>query len=195
MHQWHNVLTLDLWMAGAETCLLIKAETKQICILIFKNAFLCVLSKYYSMACSITLPSESYTVLWETKPGSSLQGEHGYFLFVIGQETTPYSISTHAEQFHLASFKEFSANKQGLAPWATVFIIIGIHIQFCTSCFIFVNFVPGLILLYIDFHPLGRFAVICVWLLPVWLMRCCCLLRLWYYGETDTGGTVRCEGI
>lgn len=78
---------------------------------------------------------------------------------------------------------------QALVPWAMVFIIIGIHIQYCTSCFIFVNFVPGLILLYIDSHPPGRFAAICVWLLPVWLMRCCGLLCLWLYSEPYTGAS------
>lgn len=118
---------------------------------------------------------------------------HGYFVFVIGYETAPYSISTHAEQFHLASFKESSASKQALMPWAMVFIIIGIHIQFCTSCFIFVNFVPGLILPYIDSHPPGRFAAICVWLHPVWLMRHCGLLCLWSCSVTDTGTTALCK--
>lgn len=108
-----------------------------------------------------------------------------WILFIIGQESTPNSLSTHAEDFHLTSFKESSANKQGPTLRAMVFIIIGIHIQFSTSCFIFVNFVPRLILLYIDSHPPGWFAAICVWLLPVWLMRCCGLLRLLSYSETE----------
>lgn len=88
-----------------------------------------------------------------------------------------------------------SASKQALRPWAMVFIIIGIHIQFCTSCFIFVNFVPGLILPYIDSHPPGRFSAICVWLHPVWLMRRCCLLCLWSCSVTDTGATALCKDI
>lgn len=81
--------------------------------------------------------------------------------------------------------KESSANKQDLAPSAWVFIIIGVHIQFCTTCFIFVNFVPRLILLYIDSHPPGRFAAICVWLHTIWLMRCSGLLCLCSYTETN----------
>lgn len=43
-----------------------------------------------------------------------------------------------------------------------VFIIIVVHIQFSTSYFIIVSFVPGLILLYIDSHPPGQFATICM---------------------------------
>lgn len=37
-------------------------------------------------------------------------------------------------------------------------ILIEVHIQFCT----FVNFFQALLLLYIDSHPLGQFAAICL---------------------------------
>ncbi len=104
-----------------------------------------------------------------------------------------YFVSPRTEDLHLASFKEFSANKQGLVPWAMVFIIIGTYIQFSTSCLIFVSFVPGLILLYIDSHPPGLFAAIGVWLVPVWLMRFSGLPASSVF-RWNRGGTLRFEG-
>lgn len=115
--------------------------------------------QYHAAFCVLQGALRIKTGIWFTRWTqirfiSCLPGDFCHFLS---------SLSTHAKDFH---FKQSSANKQGLAPWAMVFVIIGVHIQFCTSYFIFVNFVPRLILLYIDSHPPGRFAAICGLITP-----------------------------